>query len=119
MENVIFEDRGSYLYVKFSPKMENKEITKAGAAAKKVIESKPDINIIIDDTAIRYKDLTATNKLESLEALRLLKNQPRTAAVIAKEDEKLVYYAQFALNYAKIKTIKITHDLQEAIDWVS
>ncbi|MBC7707744.1 hypothetical protein H7Y63_00795, partial [Polaromonas sp.] len=47
------------------------------------------------------------------------KNQPRTAAVIAKEDEKLVYYAQFALNYAKIKTIKITHDLQEAIDWVS
>ncbi|MDL2341682.1 MAG: STAS/SEC14 domain-containing protein [Patescibacteria group bacterium] len=119
MENFEIEDRDSYIYVKFSSKLDKGEITKAGEAAKKIIATKPNINVLIDDTAIRYKDLSAANKLESIEALRVIHKQPRTAAVIAPEDDKLVYYAQFALTYAKIKKMKITHDLDEAIAWVS
>lgn len=113
------ENRGTYIYAKFTGPLERGEIGKAADEARLILDKHPGMNLLIDDSELRYKDLTANNKMESLEALRLVNSCEKVAAVIAKEDEKLLYYAKFALNYGKFKKVKLSHDLDEAIAWVS
>lgn len=119
MNKVILEERETYIYAKFPNHMENNEIGDTAKAIKEITKKNPRLNLLIDDTGLRYKDLTAKNKLEALEGLRAVNSCPKTAVVIAEEDEKLVLYANFALSYSKNKRIKITHSMDEAIDWVS
>ena len=83
-----------------------------------MLKNNPSLYLLIDDSELRYKDLSASNKMETLEVLALMRQCPRTAVVIAAEDDKLLHYANFALSYALLRSIKIRADVKDAVAWL-
>ena len=118
MQKFTVENRKTYIYAKFTKHLAHGEIGAAAHQAKEMLKDNPTLNLLIDDSELRYKDLSANNKMESLEALALMRQCPKTAVVIAAKDEKLLHYANFALSYARLKNIKIGTDINEATTWV-
>lgn len=118
MKNAVVEKRDKYVYTKFSDKLEDGVIVEAGNQARALLEEDPSLGLIIDDSDLRYEDLTASNKMESLDGLKLVNRCRRLGVIIAEEDSKLVYYANFATNFAHIKKVKVFSSSEDAIAWV-